>query len=393
MKSNVMAVLVLAWLSLGSSASSVSLAPAIKDALRVQVEAIRILDGFPGATIAFILPDGTPGATAVGFADLEHRQPMRAQDRMLAGSVGKTFVSATLLQLVDEHKVRLDDKVRSWLGEKPWFERLPNADDLTIRMLLNHTSGIPDHVEMQTFADRVRRDPAHVWKPEELLAFVFDKPPLFPAGKGWSYADTNYILVGMIIELVTRHSLYQEVERRFLRPLSLSHTEPCDHPRLRGLIPAYADLTLSYGQPRKMAEHGRYDFNPQFEWAGGGFISDSGDLARWIRILYQGRLFSEATFAELVKGVDTPRGYKYGLGVYVRQTALGVSYGHGGQIPGYYTITSYWPERDLTVAMQFNTDDPKLFNQTGPSHIFLPKLIDQVGKTIMDVVESHANRH
>jgi D-alanyl-D-alanine carboxypeptidase len=393
MKAGTVGILVVACLCFGSSASAASLAPAIQDALQVQVEALRNQDGFPGATIAFILPDGTSGSTAVGFADLERHQPMRPNARMLAGSVGKTFVSATLLQLVDEQKVRLDDKVRSWLGSQSWFERLPNAGDLTIRMLLNHTSGIPDHVEMQTFADAVRRDPSHVWKPEELLAFILDKPPLFPAGKGWSYADTNYILVGMIIERAAHHTLYQEVERRFLRRLRLSHTEPSDHPRLRGLIPAYADLALSYGQPRKMAEHEHYDFNPQFEWAGGGFISNSADLARWISVLYQGRLFSHATFAELVKGVDTPRGYKYGLGVYIRQTAFGVSYGHGGQIPGYYTITSYWPEKHLAVAMQFNTDDPKLFNQSGPSNVFLPKLIDQVAQTIMDFVESHPNRH
>jgi D-alanyl-D-alanine carboxypeptidase len=392
MRSSLAAVLIAASLC-GSSARTGSLAPGVEAAVRAQVEAIRKQDGFPGATIAFVLPDNTLGKTAVGYADLEHHVPMRSKDRMLAGSVGKTFVSATLLQLVDEGKLRLDDKVRIWLGTRAWFNRLPNANDLTIRMLLDHTSGIPDHVEMQTFADAVHRAPAHVWKPEELLSFIFNKPPLFPAGSGWSYADTNYLLVGMIIELATHDSLYREVERRFLKPFNLIHTEPSDHPRLKGLVPAYADLTLSYGQPRKMAQHETYDFNPQFEWAGGGFISNSEDLARWVKILYQGHLFTDQTFAELVKGVDTPRGYKYGLGVYIRRTPLGVAYGHGGQIPGYYTITSYWPEKNLSVAMQFNTDDPKLFNQSGPSNIFLPKLIDQVAQNIMNLVEAHANGH
>ena len=365
----------------------------IKEKVWEQVNAIREQDGFPGATIAFVLPDGTLGETAVGYADLERREWMRADDRMLVGSVGKTFVSATLLQLVDEGKIKLDDKIQKWLGTKPWFERLPNADNLTIRTLLNHTSGIPDHVEMQAFAEAVKRDPARAWKPEELLAFTFDKPPLFPAGKGWSYADTNYIVVGMIIEEIAHDSLYGQIEKRFIRPYNLSHTEPSDHPDLKGLIPAYADLTLSYGQPRKMAAHGDYDFNPQFEWAGGGFISNSADLARWVKILYQGRLFSHGAFAELVKGVDTPRGYKYGLGVYIRETALGNAYGHGGQIPGYYSITAYYPEKNLSIAMQFNTDDSKLFKDTRPSYIFLPQLIDRVAEKIVASMAPQANSH
>ena len=365
----------------------------IKEKVWEQVNAIREQDGFPGATIAFVLPDGTLGETAVGYADLERREWMRADDRMLVGSVGKTFVSATLLQLADEGKIKLDDKIQKWLGTKPWFERLPNADNLTIRTLLNHTSGIPDHVEMQAFAEAVKRDPARAWKPEELLAFTFDKPPLFPAGKGWSYADTNYIVVGMIIEEIAHESLYGQIEKRFIRPYNLSHTEPSDHPDLKGLVPAYADLTLSYGQPRKMAARGDYDFNPQFEWAGGGFISNSADLARWVKILYQGRLFSHGAFAELVKGVDTPRGYKYGLGVYIRETALGNAYGHGGQIPGYYTITCYYPEKNLSIAMQFNTDDSKSFKDTRPSYIFLPQLVDRVAEKIVASMAPQTNSH
>src|ERR1700693_984917 len=109
MRSSAAAVLIVASLCVSSSTAG-SLAPGIQEAVRAQVEAIRKQDGFPGATIAFVLPDGTLGRTAVGYADLEHQVPMRSKDRMLAGSVGKTFVSATLLQLVGEGKLRLDDK-------------------------------------------------------------------------------------------------------------------------------------------------------------------------------------------------------------------------------------------------------------------------------------------
>ena len=365
-------------------------AAAVEKLLQAEMEHIRNRDGFPGATLAFILPDGTSGATAVGFADLERERLMQASDRMLAGSVGKTFVSATLLQLIDENKVRLDDKLSAWLGANTWFGRLPNASDLTIRMLLNHTSGIPDHVYVPEFAAAVRKNPARAWRPEEMVAYVLDKPPLFPAGKGWSYADTNYILVGMVIERATHDLLYRQIESRFLKPLHLTHTAPSDHPRLKGLVPGYADLTVSWGQHRKVAANGRYDFNPQSEWAGGGLISNSADLARWTKTLYGNHfLLSANAFAELTNGVDTPRGYKYGLGVYVRQTPLGPAYGHAGEIPGYFTITSFWPGKGLTIALQFNTDDATLFKESGPSNIFLPKLIDQLAQTVVDFTDRH----
>lgn len=382
------AVCVLTWMLLSVHPIQLATVTQNGDLLRHIVhdylEKARLEGGFPGATAAALLPDGSLISTAVGFSDLELRRPMLARDRMLAGSVGKTLVSAVLLQLVDEHQVRLDDPLKMWLGKKPWFRRIPNAEDITIRMLLNHTSGIPDHVELQPFANAIKKNPKRVWSPDELLAFVMDKPALFPAGKGWSYADTNYILVGMVIELVAKDSLYHQIQKRFLEPLGLTNTSPSDHPRLRGLVPSYADLTLSYGQPRKMAAKGKYDFNPQFEWAGGGFISDSADLARWVAALYAGCLVSRKSFAELVDGVATPRGYDYGLGVYIRQTSLGTAYGHGGQIPGYYTITSYWPEKNLAIAIQFNTDDPNLFQARTPSYIFLPKLIDGLATLLVE---------
>ncbi len=202
---------------------------------------------FPGATVGFVLPDGRSASVSVGMADLERKTQLTPKDRMLAGSIGKTFASAVTLQVAAEGKINLDDRLERWFGREPWFARLPNAREITLRMLMNHTSGIPEHVLDEKFIAALRADPDKVWKPEELIAYVLDKKPLFAAGKGWSYADTNYILVGMVFERVTRKNLYAEVTRRILRPLALSNTIPSDRRALPGVITGYSRPNSPFG--------------------------------------------------------------------------------------------------------------------------------------------------
>jgi D-alanyl-D-alanine carboxypeptidase len=157
---------------------------------------------------------------------------------MLAGSVGKTFVAATMLQLAQEGKLNLDDKIERWFKDDAWFKRLPNATSVTVRMLLNHSSGIPNQ-DITSLVRAVLANPDRSWKPEELIAFVLDKKPLFVAGEDHSYTDTNYLMVGMIIERITDQTLYREVTRRFLKPLNLAHTIPQEGRIIPGLINGY----------------------------------------------------------------------------------------------------------------------------------------------------------
>jgi D-alanyl-D-alanine carboxypeptidase len=329
---------------------------------KFQVERERV--GFPGATIAFVLRDGTPGATAVGFADVEKKIPMRPSDRLFSGSTGKTFVAAVTLQLADEGKLSLDDKIEKYLGHYPWFVHLPNSRELTVRNLMNHTSGIPNHVEMADFAAAIRKNPMRVWKPEQIIAFELNKKPMFPAGRGWSYADTNYILVGMIIERITKEDYYSELQHRILVPLHLTRTSPSIQPTLAGLVPGYTDPSLPFGLPAKVAANGTYDFNPQLEWTGGGLITTSSDLARWSKALYEADVFSQKSLQQMITTVKTTRpGVSYGLACEMRpNTPLGAAYGHYGEMPGYLTVMAYYPQYRFAVAIQFNSDDPKYFH-------------------------------
>lgn len=334
---------------------------------------------FPGANIGIVWGNDRAMSVSVGFADLENQKALKPQDRMLAGSIGKTFVSAITLQLVEEGKLELDDKIEKWLGKESWFARLPNAKDITLRMLMNHSSGIPEHVLHKDFLKALREQPDKVWKPEELIAFIFDRQPLFEAGKGWSYADTNYILVGMIFERVTGKTVYGEVRQRLLARLKLKETLPSDSRLLPGLIPGYVAENSPFGfSGRTLLEDGRFIVNPQMEWCGGGFVSTAQDLARWAKFLYEGKAVDRVSLKDLLDAVParTGRGDKYGLGVQVRQTDWGISYGHGGWFPGYLSEMEYFPQHRAAIAVQINTDDVRKLKKN--THAFVAEVAQLV---------------
>ncbi len=334
--------------------------------LRQQIEAklneLKAAAEYPGVTVGFVLPDGRAGSVSVGYADLESKTLLKATDRMLAGSIGKTYVAAVVLQLVQEGKLNLDDKIATWFGKEPWFVRLPNAQDITLRMLMNHTSGIPEHVLDKAFLAAIKANPDRIWKPAELIAYILDAKPLFVAGKGFSYADTNYILVGMIFERVTKKSLYGEVQRRLLKPLKLERTIPSDRRVLPEVITGYSMLNSPFGYEGRMIRDDKFVFNPQMEWTGGGFASTAEDLAKWAKALYEGKVLKPGSLAQMLNGVDTLGGRgggnnsKYGLACQIRPSEWGVSYGHGGWFPGYLSEMEYFPEKKIAIAVQFNTD-------------------------------------
>jgi D-alanyl-D-alanine carboxypeptidase len=314
---------------------------------------------FPGATVGIVFPGGESLSVSTGLSDREKNRTLVPSDKMLAGSIGKTYVSALVMQLIQEGKLNLDEKIKWWLGKEKWFSRLPNAEEITLRMLMNHTSGISEHVLDKKFLAAVMEQPDKVWSPEELVAYILDTKPLFPAGKGWSYADTNYILVGMIIERVTRQPLYNTVTRRILQPLKLGQTVPSDKRIISGLITGYSMPNSPFGFEGAVIVDGKFIVNPQFEWTGGGFASTAEDLARWAKALYEGKAFDKKYLAEMLSAVEakTGKGDKYGLGVQVRPSEWGMTYGHSGWFPGYLSNMEYYPEQKIAVAIQFNTDN------------------------------------
>ncbi len=338
--------------------------PASLDArIQKRLEELHANGEFPGVVVGYVLPDGRSGAAAAGFSDKEAKIPMRPGDRMFSGSVGKTYVAAVAFQLMQEGKFGLDDLVAKWLGKEPWFARVPNAGQLTVRMLLGHTGGVPEYYDKPSFNAQIKANLYKVWKPEELIAHILDLPPANVAGAAYSYADTNYLLLGMIIEKATGKTYYAELKRRILKPCKLKNTEPSVKPRLRGLIPGYSTLgrqLFGFGD-EKTVKDGLYAFNPQMEWTGGGLISNAEDLARWVRIYVGGDVVPASLRREMTKVTfpmgPNPNAMRYGLGIIISQTPFGPALGHSGFMPGYLTEMYYLPEKKLALALQFNTDN------------------------------------
>jgi D-alanyl-D-alanine carboxypeptidase len=380
----VLLVFLLSITALGQQPARVSDTSTLKQSLQLKLEEWHKAGTFPGATLGVVFANGESFGLAVGYSDRATKTPMKPNDRMLAGSVGKTFAAATALQLIKQGKIGLDDKVEKYLGGEPWFPRLPNAKDITVRQLMNHTSGLVRYEFKDQFTKDLTANPEKVWKPAELVAYLLDEKPPFEAGKGWDYSDTNYIVLGMIIEKVTGKKFYDEANRRLLKPLKLSDTIPQDGPRLKGLVQGYAGPNNPFGGKDEMIQDGKFAINPQFEWTGGGYASTSLDLARWATMLYEGKAYSPDLLPQVLDGVPAPmlgRETRYGLGVIIRKTAGGTSYGHSGFFPGYLTDMMYFPDQKIAVAVQVNTS-------VGRS---LGKPLTRVLAEVVEVVKAQTN--
>ena len=306
------------------------------------------------------MPDGSVIAVATGFADTAKKEAMTTRHLLLQGSVGKTYASAVAMQLIHEGRFSLDDRIAKYLGDEPWFSRLPNAQSITIRQLMNHTSGLVRYEFNERFTADLTAAPDRVWKPQELVSYILDTAPPFAAGQGWDYSDTNYIVLGMIMEKVTGKAYYDLARERVIGPARLTATVPSNARAIAGLANGYAGANNPFGGSDAMLVDGRMVINPQFEWTGGGIASTAADLARWGKRLYEGGAFDASMLRPLLDGVPARLGpnSKYGLGVIIRETPLGTLYGHSGFFPGYQAEMLYLPAQKAAVAFQVNSSVP-----------------------------------
>lgn len=333
------------------------------EAARAWLDERRVEQGFPGAQFAWAaLDEKRGGAVAVGVRERGAAEALLPEDRMLWGSVGKTFVAAVALQYVQEGKFGLDDLVSIHLGDREWFARLPNAATITVRHLMTHTSGIPDHVRKLEVWEAVKADPDRVWRTEELLAFALGDEPLCSAGERFDYADTNFVLLGAVIERIGGAPLFDQVRARLLGPLKLSGAAPSDRRVLPGLVQGHpVMLAKEWLIPARTLANGKFFMNPQFEHGGGGMYGTPAALARWTCLLHAGEVLTAAMRTARLEGVAAPfsPGEKYGLGVQLWSSELGPAAGHGGWYPGYRTETAWFDDLKLGACIVINTDAPR----------------------------------
>ncbi|MEM1250140.1 MAG: serine hydrolase domain-containing protein [Acidobacteriota bacterium] len=327
-------------------------------------------DNFPGGTAAFLLPDGTLRAFAVGMNDEERGLEMTPDLLMPSGSIGKTYVGATALALAREGRLDLDARIADFFGEEEWFARLPNGPEITVRHLATHTSGLIDHAfDSEAFVAEAKKrtDPDDYFEPLELVELVLDQEPLFAPGAGYDYTDTGFILLGMVIEKAAGATFYDEVRRLFLDPLGLDHTVPADRRDVPNVAQGYAHTGAEFfGTPFEMIDaEGRLGLHPLTEWTGGGFYNNPQSLVRWAKALYEGDAIAGDYVDELVTPVfPESEEVAYGLGQFVAQTSRGPVYGHSGFFPGYNSRVMYVVDHGFAVALQINSDTTKVGEHT-----------------------------
>ena len=347
--------------------------PPLKVRVQAYLDEWRAAASFPGAAVGVVLKDGTAFGVVTGVSDRATKRAVTIDDLFMAGSTGKTFFAALAVEQIEAKTLDLDAPISKYLGKRPWFARLPNAKDITVRHLMTHTSGLVRYEMNPTFTADLRAQPHKVWTPEEEIAYLLDAEPPFAAGQGWDYSDTNYIVLGIILEEILSSrgarplTLYDHVRTHFLQPLQLERVVPSTSRRIPGLVNGYAGPRDPLGLPDEVMPDGQFVVNPQFEWTGGGFATSPLDLARWGHELYAGKALSHEGRRRMIDAAVPARlgpETKYGLGVIVRtSTPVGTTWGHSGFFPGYQTELLHVPDLALTLAIQINTSAPRA---TGP---------------------------
>jgi D-alanyl-D-alanine carboxypeptidase len=314
------------------------------DALRAGLRAVTDA-GMPGV-FAEVRDGRAIWRGASGVADLATGRPIRPEFPHRVGSVNKTLVATALLQLVAERRLSLDAPVRRYLPH-------PVPAGMTVRMLLNQTGGLNDydHVLFAT-AEDIEKYQHTTIKPVELVRIGLAEPPVGAPGERHYYANTNYILAGLLLERITRRPAAVELTRRILRPLGMRRSYfPGTAPRIEGAHSA-GYLPWIDGTLRDFSV-----YNMSWVWAAGELVSTTADLNRFFRALLGGRLLRPAELAEMRRTVPAdpanPDGVRYGLGL-VSVPLPGVSaWGHDGVVFGYETMSLHSADgrRQVTVAL------------------------------------------
>jgi len=334
------AALVVLALATSGAAAAMSTTPAA--AARGLVTA-----GAPGAIVVVRTPAGMRAA-AVGAARLRPREPMRVSDRFRIASVTKSFVAAAVLQLVGEGRLGLEDTVgRRFPG------LVPNGSSITIRELLNHSSGLFDYDEDKAWIKARFANPARVWRPRELVRIATRHRPHFPPGSSWRYSNTNYVVLGLVVERVTGRPLGDVLRTRLFSPLRLSATS---YPLRTAMTGPYAHGYVVAAPPLPQPAGTLIDTSAALSpsaWGAGQIVSTARDVTAFFAALLGGQVVSQA----LLREMKTPvHGYEYGLGIYSRPTRCGTAWGHNGDIPGWRNVVFATADGRRVVQVMVNVD-------------------------------------
>ena len=292
----------------------------------------------PGAIVGVWSPSVGVWVKTFGQADVGSGKSMHDNKKVRIGSVTQTFLVSTLLSLIDDRRINLDDPVSKYLNF------VPNGGNITIRQLAGNTSGIFNYTEDTDFSQQVVKNPLREYQPIELANIAFKHEPYFKPGQGWHASDTNFILLGMIMEKVTSEKIEDLIRLRIINRLGLKNTSFAIYPFMEG------DYSRGYIDKKD----GTQDItllDPSSMWAAGAIVSDAQDLALWTKALYKGSFLTDKMRQARFNWVTTGEPFmQYGLGV----SKFGDFIGYSGGIPGYACVIYYLPIKDTMIIVILN---------------------------------------
>jgi D-alanyl-D-alanine carboxypeptidase len=349
--------------------------------LTAAVERVMRQASIPGAIVGVWQRGFAPYVKAFGVRDRTTRRPMHTNLYMRIGSETKTFVGTALLQLVDQGKVALDSPISSYLSG------VPQGDAITLRQLADMRSGLFNYTNDLAFVRAWFAAPRRVWTPHQLLSYGFSKPVLFAPGTGYEYSNTNTVLLGLVVEKVSRERLDVYIKRHILTPEHLVHTSfptgtgfPAPH--AQGYTNNTVKCLVSGGRACDRLVNGT-NWSPSWGWAAAAMISTLDDLRRWARDVATGKLLTPASQRQRLRFRPTGvRHVGYGIGLNNSNGWIG----HNGGVPGYQSLTIYLPSERATIVALINTNvnppDARtpLVNRLGqaitriitPKHVYVP---------------------
>ncbi len=302
-----------------------------------------------GLQATVILPGGEVVNCAAGSADLKKATPLSFNHHLFIGSITKFFTAVLVMRVIEQGLLSLDDTLDKWYG-------YPYADQVTLRQLLNHTSGIPDYTQDLRFFARTIISPKVPWQPEQLIELLEGKTLEHKAGSKHQYSNSNYLLLGRILEKVTGRSYYVLLRERLFTPLELQDSYALDYPHDVSIANGYDETIINLGR-RYMGGYRRSLESGAF--AAGSILSTSTDVAYFTHALFNSEVIGKQSLQSMQTFVDAPDKFihtQVGYGLGLRKLRIGGRdlIGHTGSIPGYSGIVMHNLQGGYTLAILSN---------------------------------------
>lgn len=335
----------------------VGISDELADCVKGVVNGLLAKTSTPGASVALIVDGDLVLTIGLGFRDIERSIPIHSDARFYLYSITKTLVATAVLRLVEEGRLALDDAIQTILPDSPI------EPPLTIRQLLNHTSGLPDYSTLPAYFEDLRANPGTPWSVEQFFRNTLSQGYLFPAGSGWAYSNIGYLALKLAVERLTGETLSHALRELLFEPLGLQRTfvaTSLDHAGV--LTPGYSSQLDTGSSERDVTQH----YHPG--WVSHGVVvSTAAETAGILEALVSRRLLGPELGSATHDGVPVPATHPhmrkpgYGLGLMLDlDSPFGQVAGHAGGGPGYSTAAFHFPDvvgQRVTAVALANRDD------------------------------------